>query len=169
MTNLPKIIRSILLVFWLLASGSGCRVLSIPVNPASGLDAHLVGSGCAGGACGTEGLQGVPTRSVEPLYEGILTRSVEPHYGAWDGSCPPDWLSSLPHREFVGWPVPKRWADWKAKRDLPEPPPYPRFQPLPTRPMFQPRPSLDTNTGDDDHWGGRSPAPTQYGHLPPTP
>lgn len=81
---------------------------------------------------------------------------------ACDDSCPPDWLSPLPRREFVGWPVPKWWADWKARKDLPEPPAYPRFHPLPTRPMFQPRPVSGNN-----HWGG-SPPPPPYGKLPDT-
>jgi hypothetical protein len=37
-------------------------------------------------------------------------------------------------------PVPGCYADWRAKRDLPEGPERASFHPLPTRPMFQPRP-----------------------------
>lgn len=43
-------------------------------------------------------------------------------------------------------PVPGCYADWRAKRDLPEGPERASFHPLPTRPMFQPRPI------DQDFW-----------------
>jgi hypothetical protein len=33
-------------------------------------------------------------------------------------------------------PLPGWLAKWKAEQDLPTPPSYPRFHPLPTRPMF---------------------------------
>jgi hypothetical protein len=37
-------------------------------------------------------------------------------------------------------PVPGFWVRWKERRDLPKGPEGARFQPLPTRPMFVPRP-----------------------------
>lgn len=156
MTSFPNTTRSILLVFGILTSGSGCHVLNIPVNPAGG------GCGvksCGTRICGTGICQGTPTRSVEPHYYSAGV--------ALDGSCPPDWLSPLPRREIVGLPVPKWWADWRAKKDLPEPPPYPRFHPLPSRPMFQPQSGLSNNFEGSDHWGNSPPAPP-YGQLPDT-
>ena len=49
-----------------------------------------------------------------------------------DADCPPGILPPLP-----GW-----LAKWCHKEEeLPEPSPYPRFHPLPTRPMFAPRQS----------------------------
>lgn len=136
MTSLPNTTRSILLVFGILTSGSGCHVLSIPVNQAGG--------GCGVESCAVEIRQAIPTRSAEPHY-----------YSAGDtldGSC---------------LPVPKWWADWRAKKDLPEPPPYPRFHPLPSRPMFQPQSGLSSNFEGSDDWGNSSPTPP-YGQLPDT-
>ena len=41
-----------------------------------------------------------------------------------------------------------RWSAWKAKRAIPPGPDRPRFLPLPTRPMFEPRPgALPALTG----------------------
>ncbi len=56
-----------------------------------------------------------------------------------NAACPPGFLPPLPAWIHAGVPVPGWWAEWKAKKDLPEPAPYPRFQPLPTRPMFSPQ------------------------------
>ena len=177
MTSLPNTTRSILLVFGLLTSGSGCHVLNIPVDSVSGLGVHTADCECE--MEGGRDSPGILMRSVGPRYppvHGIPTRSIEPHHhslgNACASSCPPDWLSPLPHRDFVGFPVPKWWADWKAKKDLPDPPAYPRFHPLPSRPMFQPRPALEDNqwggnSWDSSQWGGDVPAPA-YGQLPDT-
>lgn len=75
--------------------------------------------------------------------------------------CPPGILPPLP-----GWTQSGCLARWKAQKDLPPPAPYPRFHPLPTRPMFSPSPSrlpyADGVTG--------MPAPAiPYGQMPPPP
>ena len=36
-------------------------------------------------------------------------------------------------------PLPGRLAEWQAQKELPVAPEYPRFHPLPTRPMFSPK------------------------------
>lgn len=157
MTNFPKATRYILLAFGLLACGSGCHVLSIPVDPATGLGVHSMGLGYDG-----ECLQAGPAWDGEPHY-----RSVD---NSCDVSCPPDWLLPLPERPAVswpvsqlGWPVPKWWVEWRAKRDLPDAPAYPRFHPLPTRPMFQPR-----SMPAQEYFGTPPPVPA-YGELPSAP
>lgn len=53
-------------------------------------------------------------------------------------ASPPVILPSMPAMPMPGW-----LARWKAEKDLPKPPEAPRFHPLPTRPMFQPRPAND--------------------------
>jgi hypothetical protein len=58
------------------------------------------------------------------------------------GDCPPGtcgggMIGGLP---IPALPTPGWLAKWKEKRELPDPPNYPRFHPLPTRPMFDPRP-----------------------------
>lgn len=65
-----------------------------------------------------------------------------------DVQCPPTVLPPLP-----GWLAARR-----AKKDLPQPAPYPRFHPLPTRPMFSP---AETNFGAD--WPGEA---AGFGHWP---
>lgn len=57
-------------------------------------------------------------------------------------------------------PMPGWLARWKAQKDLPKPPEAPRFHPLPTRPMFQPQPTI----GHSDGSVGESAC---YGTLPP--
>lgn len=54
-------------------------------------------------------------------------------------SSPPLVMPTLP---MPGW-----LARWKAEKDLPKPPPAPRFHPLPTRPMFEPQPTADAVVG----------------------
>ncbi len=53
------------------------------------------------------------------------------------GGChPADSYGPLPPANCVpGW-----LARWRAQKDLPEAPNYPRYHPLPTRPMFAPSP-----------------------------
>ena len=57
-------------------------------------------------------------------------------------------------------PMPGWFVRWKAEKDLPKPPESPRFHPLPTRPMFQPRPTTDFGFGAPG-------AAACYGTLPP--
>lgn len=80
-------------------------------------------------------------------------------------------------------PVPMCFANWKAKRELekalPVAPDYPRFHPLPTRPMFAPKPG----TGGQIYASAADPQghilgpqanqpmttpqmPYEYGHMP---
>ena len=141
MNNPSKTIRSTLLVLGLLTSG--CRVLSIPTYPLDAPSVYAAGDGCCGETGGDFSYAGV-TGDGQAYVDG----------------CPADWLSPLPQRHSVAWPVPKRWADWKARRDLPEPPAYPRFHSLPTRPMFQPQ-----TPPSEPFWNGGQAAPT-YGGLP---
>ena len=56
-------------------------------------------------------------------------------------------------------PMPGWFARWKAEKDLPKPPVAPRFHPLPTRPMFQPRPEIGLGLGAPGEAGC-------YGTLP---
>ena len=40
-------------------------------------------------------------------------------------------------------PLPGKLAEWQAEKELPTAPAYPRFHPLPTRPMFASQPQVD--------------------------
>ncbi len=146
MINPSKTIRCILLVLGLLTSG--CHVLSIPSTPLDGLDADRLGGYGASDGCCSEVVG-------DFSYAGVAESGQ-----ACDDGCPADWLSPLPQRHLVAWPVPKRLAEWRARRDLPEPPAYPRFHPLPTRPMFQPPAAPGAIL-----WNGDLSAPS-YGKLP---
>lgn len=68
-------------------------------------------------------------------------------YPAADMECPPTVLPPLP-----GW-----LAAWHEKKKTPQPPDYPRFQPLPTRPMFTP-PKTQAGLGVG--------SAVNYGHWP---
>jgi hypothetical protein len=102
----------ILLVFGLLTTSSGCQVLGIPSYRADQADARW-------------------SPPVEP--GGCLDTSwypLEDHLGECPTGCSAGILPPLPH-----------WlAERRAKSQLPEPPAFPRFHPLPTRPMFSPVP-----------------------------
>ena len=111
MNRLSHFLSAIVLLFSLLTSG-GCQVLRIPSYRA---DCGAFPESQLGGA-------------------------------ACDQECPPGFLPPLafpamPAVLASGVPVPGWWADWRARQDLPEAPPYPRFHPLPTRPMFSPHPA----------------------------
>ena len=141
---------SILLVLGLLTSGGGCQVLHIPSYRADSSGA---------GYCSVTG--------TTPAELGLAA-----------AECPPGFLPPLPplpawtHR---GVPVPGWWAKWRAKEDLPDPAPYPRFHPLPTRPMFSSHPQASTlgqnTTGQNTTYGWSDSIPpqgaTNYGQLPP--
>lgn len=105
---------SIVLVCLMLASGSGCQVLGIPSYRA---DAPT-GFSSVGSDTGFHAGQLASSPAACP--PGIL-----PPKPTW--LCQkPAWLQKL--------------CDKHHKEDLPEAPEYPRFHPLPTRPMFAPRP-----------------------------
>lgn len=65
-------------------------------------------------------------------------------YPGGEQSCAPTVLPPLP-----GW-----LAAWHEKKQTPQPPDFPRFQPLPTRPMFtQPKMQTGVGTGAAIHYG----------------
>ncbi|MEO8271907.1 MAG: hypothetical protein ABI557_19445, partial [Aureliella sp.] len=143
MQNRLNTTRPILLVLGMLASGSGCHVLNIPSYRADsqcGLPGHFAAD-----------YNYVHCEFCEPDSAGYAT----------DGVYPPGLLHSMGGMMHCGLPVPTWYAEWKAKRDLPEPAPYPRFHPLPTRPMFQSRP-----VSAEDPWNASSLAPAPYGQIP---
>lgn len=147
MNNRLNTTRSILLVFGLLTSGSGCHVLNIPsyrADAPTGL--------CGGYADNYAAIGGTTTVPMELSDAAECTSEV---------ACPPRFFPPLPSWPHIAFPVPAWWAEWRAKQDLPEPAPYPRFHPLPTRPVFQPRP-----VSADHQWGEGLLAPTPYGQLP---
>ena len=159
MNNRLNTTRSILLVFGLLTSGSGCHVLNIPSYRAD--SPAGLGGACSSNRELTGGETGQP---------GSLSSSLSGGDGCTvEQECPPGFFPPLPAGFFsscrdwspVSFPVPAWWAEWRAKKDLPEPPPYPRFHPLPTRPVFQPRP-----VSADQQWGEELLAPAPYGQLP---
>ena len=77
-----------------------------------------------------------------------------------DNECPPGWPVI---------PMPRWYAKWREKESLPEGPDFPRFHPLPTRPMFSPRPG-DRNAYPNgmgmDNMGAAQFGPPTYGSLP---
>ncbi len=73
-----------------------------------------------------------------------------------DIACPPGVLPPMP-----GW-----LAAWHAKKELPQPPAYPRFLPLPTRPMFSPRASDAPIPMQGDAVGPMAAPRVHYGHWP---
>jgi hypothetical protein len=111
----------ILLLFGLLTSGSGCQILHIP-----SYRVHEMHESGERGVCYSEYGPEIP---LDGESQGNATEA-----------CRPGLLPPTPLWMHAGFPVPRWWAEWKAKRNLPEPAPYPRFQPLPTRPIFSPRP-----------------------------
>lgn len=62
-------------------------------------------------------------------------------------------------------PMPQCWVQWRERRELPKGPDGARFQPLPTRPMFEPR-----SGGEQDEWWSspqfHGQTECSYGKLP---
>ncbi len=134
---------TILLVSSILASGSGCQVLGIPSyrsDSSSGMQAAY-----------STGAAVVP---------GCETGQFEEGTGCEPGIIPPlpGCFASLHAKKEA----------WKAERNLPEPAPYPRFHPLPTRPMFSPKPLTASSFGPPPDFSSDFPmAPSvQYGRIP---
>lgn len=148
---------TILLVLACLTSGSGCVGVAPPANclPLAGFHRgaghYLHACACGSPTCQTAHLNGprccvagerassVPGSSTaggcddeSTTYQGGLAGCV-PEWAAWRGAI-------APTRPRCSWHTPQWWSRWRAKRELPEPPDYPRFHPLPTRPMFSPPP-----------------------------
>ncbi len=74
-------------------------------------------------------------------------------------TCPPGIFPPLPTMSHF---TPGCLARWKAQRELPEPSAYPRFHPLPTRPMFSSGPNQIPFSADM----GMPVQNTPYGQLP---
>ena len=142
----------ILLLFCWLTSGSGCAVLNIPSYRAD--YCTPAGADCFDGGETISEASGMSGQTLA-------------------NNCEPGFLPPLPMWLNTGIPAPRCWAEWKANKDLPEPAPYPRFQPLPTRPMFSSRgqdvPLQAYGGAGGETWPtGIVPQPTApgYGHLP---
>jgi len=133
----------ILLLFCWLTSGSGCAVLNIPSYRADSCGPAECATSNFAGSAAASGNSGIPV----------------------DDNCPAGFLPPLPVWLHSGIPVPGWWVAWKAKKDLPEPAPFPRFQPLPTRPMFSPQ-GQDVTLQTFDGQGGEM---WQTGSIPQTP
>jgi hypothetical protein len=72
---------------------------------------------------------------------------------------------------FPAVPVPQFFMRWKERRDLPKGPDGAQFHPLPTRPMFQTRPTAQTLHDMPEEWQGSSTSQLldnrcDYGRLP---
>lgn len=116
---------AIVLVCLIFSTCTGCHVLGIPSYRSGGGEQFPLGHGCgdnydecSGSSCGSISL---------------------------DGNCDTELRTGL----LPPIPMPMWFANWKAKREfkkaLPDAPEFPRFHPLPTRPMFSPRPGTPTN------------------------
>ncbi len=155
---------TILLLSLVLTSGSGCQVLQIPSYRADVVDRF---------ACQESSFD---TQSRDPSADSYCSNpsSLDPA----DPSCPPSLLPPIPVWNVSTWAGPAWYVDWKARRALPEPPAYPRFHPLPTRPMFQPAPAhypenavrlAPADVPWDQTWESSPPNSTSapiYGQLP---
>lgn len=139
--------RSILLVFGLLASGSGCHVLNIPSYRADAPNGIFGADGAGYSHAGCEYGESMGASDSAACIT--------------EGDCPPGFFPPLGGGAHGGLPVPACYAEWRAQKNLPEAAAYPRFHPLPTRPMFQPRPVSEVS-----QWGASLTAPTPYGQLP---
>lgn len=153
----------IVLVCAFISTASGCQVLGIPsyrgpvsASAGRGFGNALGGSlGCAvGGDCtqGTCGDSACASGACTTARHPILSRIAKGARCGTLGNHGRDQLASGSIAEAETYrtgllppiPVPGWLADWQAKRDLeealPEAPEYPRFHPLPTRPMFESQP-----------------------------
>ncbi len=129
----------ILLVCALVATSTGCQVLGIPSYRAE--TGHV-----SGHMPGSPGLSEQPTTQL--VCDGDSCREVEVsefEVSECGEMGAPRVLPPLP-----GW-----LGRWHAKKELPDAPEYPRFQPLPTRPMFSQAPEVAV-------------APIGYGDFPAT-
>ena len=82
-------------------------------------------------------------------------RSDGPAVQQCQDDCPPGVLPPMP-----GW-----LAKWCHKEKVPQPPQHPRFQPLPTRPMFSSDPRRPEGLGRIPNTMQQHPGPS-YGRIP---
>ncbi|GAB5404704.1 MAG: hypothetical protein Aurels2KO_29350 [Aureliella sp.] len=116
---------AIVLVCLIFSTCTGCHVLGIPSYRSGGGEQFPLESTCGepAGVCFDDSCSSISDEGavVDQYRTGLL---------------PPI-------------PMPMWFANWKAKREfeeaLPEAPEFPRFHPLPTRPMFSPKPGSPPN------------------------
>lgn len=98
---------------------AGCAVMSVPNGPH-----HFTDCEPADGLRATESCLNCPDSQN-------FTHSVLPSYSRWSV------------------PVPRCVANWHARRNIPAAAPYPRFHPLPVRPILSP---VDAGSLPDSRW-----------------
>lgn len=169
----------ILLVFGLLTSGVGCQVLPIPSYRAdSGWPTSYDSAGYNSAGYDSAGYDSANCHSASyppssaggyhTAYLGAAASESENYDGSCATDCPPGFFPPMQLWQGAGVPVPGWWAKWRAQRELPDPAPYPRFHPLPTRPMFQPLtqpPQLNTDPAFGLHAPPVATSANNYGHL----
>lgn len=104
---------------------------------------------CTG--CNVLGVPSYRADAVGGLPEQVCHSPENTGFTADGEACPPGVLPPLP-----GW-----LHRWHAKQDIPAPAAYPRFHPLPTRPMFEPDPLSAAEFGNG-LYGVAAPV-TEYG------
>ncbi len=169
---------TILLLSLVLTSGSGCHVLQIPSYRASVVDRSAdQESSVVDRSADQESEAYSFSHSHNSLAACSDPSCSDPSCLQLD-ACPPGLFPPLPAWGHSTWACPGWYTAWRARRDLPDPPPYPRFHPLPTRPMFQP-PATDYVSSSsglppnavpwEQRWesppSASNPAPV-YGQLP---
>lgn len=119
-------------VAWSLVSLSftGCLATSIPNHSSEAFYDELDRDYCAQCEQHSQAVQ--PWLSGDEGYD--LATGIDPAYTATD-EC--EYGPGLP-LPLPAIPIPSCLSRWHNKESLPEAPPYPRFHPLPTRPIFSP-------------------------------
>jgi hypothetical protein len=98
-----------------------------------------------------------------------LEDSLAQVYSDWRLQDSLDWVGCCVPRSCIvpSIPVPGFWARWQERRNLPRGPEGAQFHPLPTRPMFAPRPvAQEPSFSSGPHL--LSGSDCSYGQLPPT-
>lgn len=96
-------------------------------------------SGCAMTGLTNPGfIPGRPNSGGSVFSGAVVSR---PAGVAWEDPCSPEWPAACMPGPVSGPPAPllSCLARLPHREGLPEAPPYPRFHPLPTRPMLSPR------------------------------
>lgn len=177
-------------VSWVLAlavmPSIGCTVISSPHHLAGGMGppgALAFSGGMDGNCCSAESFrldrQGCSRQCCEMKPLGRQSRFAGercdcPSEGDEECSerpgliaCMAPWQRLKARLENVAVPVPGCYADWQAKRNLPEGPERAAFHPVPTRPMFQPRPTeLDPWASSCVDASGTISGNCHYGRIP---
>lgn len=126
--------KPIVLVLAFLASGSGCQMMNAPCGGVASIDRFACGVGSQCEACYPPG--------GNPEFDEFTALEVARR----------------------GWVLPGFGARWGREESVEASPPFPRFHPLPTRPMFEPWTPAAGDGGIPSHGaGGPTPA---FGRLP---